>query len=399
MRVLKGLLIAILILGVAGYVLLRPPTDHTKRIARVDKLAEQGVARGYWPGIMWAEVAPGRIVSVGVAGFADIEAQQKMTEKTTMPIGSVSKIVIGLSAAQAIHDGMLDEAAPLSSFLTVPLDAPDGAPRTFEHLATHSSGILDTDIAYEENGYHFGSTKHPVDLRDFLSSFLSKDGALFDAGANFGEWAPGTHYAYSNIAAGLAGHAIGDATGQSFVDYSMSKVAAPLELSGFWGHTVENPTTAATLYERTDEGSFDALEPYGIATWPDGQFNASVTDLATLLATVMGNGAFEGQDVFDPSVVDLLTEPRAIGLEGMAAASEKVGLFWTEETLSFGPISLTMQGHNGGDPGVLTFMYQVADTQNGFVVMVNGHPDSTLGEVQLVRIIKLLAEMPDHGDH
>lgn len=397
MRFLKASLVVITSLGIGGYSVLRSPSDHGKRIARVERLAEQGVARGYWPGFMWAEVAPGHIVSVGAAGFADVEGQEPMMATTTMPIGSITKVIVGLSAAQAIHDGLLDVTVPLSTFLTIPLDAPDGLPRTFENLATHTSGILDAEVTYEGNGYHFGAAKHPVTLSDFLISYLSKDGPLYDADANFGSWAPGTRYAYSNIAAGLAGQAISDATKRSFANYSMSTVAEPLGLSGFWGHTIENPVDAATLYSRSDVGDFRALEPYGIATWPDGQFNASVVDLATLLATVMNDGVFEGRTIFDPAVISLLTEPRVSNIEGLTSAGDKIGLFWNEETLSFGPISLTMLGHNGGDPGVLTLMYQLPNSENGFVVMLNGLPDSTLGEVQLVRIIRLLAEMPNHG--
>lgn len=111
----------------------------------------------------------------------------------------------------------------------------------------------------------------------------------------------------------------------------------------------------------------------------------------------MNEGVFDGQAIFDPAVISLLTTPRASGIEGMENMGDKVGLFWSEETLSFGPINMTMQGHNGGDPGVLTLMYQLPNSENGFVVMMNGLPDGVLGEVQLVRIIKLLAEMPDHG--
>lgn len=243
MRFFKAFLLIMISLGLVGYFALRAPLDHDKRIARITRLAEQGVARGYWPGLMWAEVAPGQIVSVGAAGFANVEGQQSMTVTTSMPIGSISKVVVGVSAAQAIHDGFLNAAQPLTDFLTVPLDVPDGFSRTFENLATHTSGILDADIAYEKNGYHFGATRHPVQLPDFLSSYLWKDGTLYDAEANFGGWAPGTRYEYSNIGAGLAGQAISDATGQSFVDYSMSQVVDPLGLSGFWGQTIENRQT------------------------------------------------------------------------------------------------------------------------------------------------------------
>ena len=395
MRFLQLLLGAALFLSVAAYLALRAPTDHDARIALVQDLAERGVSRGYWPGLMWAEVAPGRIVTSGAVGFADIAAGRPMTTETTMPIGSISKVIVGLSAAQAIRDGALDPHAPLTSYLTVPVDAPDGQSRTFAHLATHTAGIIDTDAGYEEQGYHFGSTAHPILLKEFLAGYLGREGELYSA-ANFGPWAPGSRYEYSNVGAALAAQAVEDATGTAFADYSRGVVAAPLGLSGFWGHLGSSSGDRATLYGREETGAFEALELYGLATWPDGQFNASVTDLARLLAVVMAEGRFEDDLLVDPDVVALLTEPRASDIAGLEDPDNWIGLFWSEENLSFGPFRATFQGHSGGDPGVLTLMYRTAGTENGFVVMMNGLPEGLWAEVQLVRMVRLLAEMQYH---
>ena len=301
--------------------------------------------------------------------------------------------MVGLAGAQAIHDGALDPAAPLSDYLSLDVAWPDGVARSFTHLATHTSGILDTDAGYEEVGYHFGATTHPMSLEGFLSAYLTEGGGLYDADANFGEGPPGSRYDYSNIATGLAGQAIGDAVGEDFAAYS-ARVLAPLALSAGWGHLGPAPDGAATLYSRDEAGDLEALPPYGLATWPDGQFNASARDLAKLLATVMGGGRYEGVPLIAPEVIALLTSPRAAGLDGMDDDDE-VGLFWSTETLSYGIWRLHLEGHSGGDPGVFTMMYRTAGTDTGFVLMLNGEPEGLFALIRLARIATLLSEMPE----
>jgi|GEM_PF-4575424 len=216
---LAGLLLLAVAAGFTALA-LRPPEGVDARRARIAELAQAGVAKGDWPGLMWAEVAPGRIVALGAAGFADIAGARDMTPDTIMPIGSISKVIVGLAGAQAIHAGALDPDAPLTGFLSLDVAWPDDLARSFTHLATHSAGVLDSDAGYEAVGYHFGSSTHPMALEDFLAAYLTEGGALYDAGENFAAWPPGHRYAYSNIGAGLAARAIADATGEGFAAYS-----------------------------------------------------------------------------------------------------------------------------------------------------------------------------------
>lgn len=362
------------------------PGSLEARLAKVERIAAEGVEAGRWPGMMWAVVAPGEVLATGAAGFADIEAGRAMTPDTVMPIGSISKVVTGLAGAQAMLDGDLDPAAPISEGLTVPFDPPDGAVRTFEQLATHTSGIADTDAGYEAVGYHYGDVAHPVGLDAFLGRYLGVDGDLF-APENF-EAGPGEVYAYSNVAAGLAGQVVADAVGEDFAAYSL-RVLEPLGMSGTWGHLgAEDP---ATLYERDEAGGFEAHPPYGLATWPDGQFNASAADLARLMAVMLGGGSLEGEEVLAPELVAEVMRPRLKDAPGMTGPGDWIGLFWVRDTLDLAPFSFQFEGHSGGDPGVITFMYRAEGQETAFVLMLNGEPDGTGDLIQLVRIAQLLS--------
>lgn len=401
-RVLKWVGLATLVAteaaGGAVVSFLHMPSGFERRLAAIEAQAERMVSRGHVPGVMWAVVAPGEILATGSAGFADIDGDQQMTPGTIMPIGSISKVLVGLSAAIAVQEGQLDLEAPLDSYLTVPFDPPGGEQINFGHLATHTSGIVDSDAGYEAIGYHYGDTRHPISLPEFLSRYLSVTGDLYSDG-NFGEWVPGTRYAYTNVGAGLAGQAVVDATGIPFDAFSLERIAYPLELSGFWGPIgprTDDPIEQALLYERDSAGGFAPIEPYGLSTWPDGQFNASAQDLAKLMATLMNGGVWKGAQVLPAEAVALQQQPRVSGIAGKDLPGDYIGLFWERETLALGPLELNLLGHSGGDPGLSTFMYRVPNSQKGFVLMFNAEPSSTFGLLSLARMLRLLAGMPPH---
>jgi len=387
---------ALVVVGVVVGLFLYMPSDYERRLSAIEALAQRGVEQGHWPGVMWAILMPGDILETGAAGHSDLSNETAMTPETVMPIGSITKVLVGLSAAIAARDGDLDLDAPVSDYLTIPFDPPDGKPRTFGELATHTSGIFDTDEGYEAVGYHYGNVQHPIALPDFLARYLGEAGDLYSLD-NFADWGPGERYAYSNVGAGLAGQVIADAVGQSFERYSTDRIVSPLGLSGFWGPVGPpqgSELARAALYTRDARGDFEPIEPYGLATWPDGQFNASATDLAKLMATLLNGGAWEGDQLLPSDAVALQQSPRVSDIPGKESPGDYVGLFWEGETLEFGPLSLTVVGHSGGDPGVITFMYQVPDNPTAFVLMLNGEPNGTIGLLSLVRLIRLMAGMP-----
>ncbi len=400
MRVMKwigGVLVALwVVAALTAFAFLYVPGGYDARLASVERQAQRGVDRGQWSGVMWAVVEPGAVLETGAAGFADIDAGLEMTPETIMPIGSISKVVTGLVAAQAVLDGAVDENAPITDYLSIPFDPPDGVDRTLVQLATHTAALTDLDPVYEGHAYHMDGVVHPDSLGRFLTRALSQRGDLYDADT-FIPTEPGSYYSYSNIGAGLAAQVVQDATGEDFVDATQQIVIDPFGLSGFWGHRAPPAAQVATLYGRDEQGRFVPLAPYGLATWPDGQFNASAQDLARMLAALLNDGTLEGEQLLQQDLVDTLTVPRVTGIAGLESETDFVGFFWTRETISFGPMTLDLEGHSGGDPGVFTMMYRAADSPTGFVVMINSDPNSLIDVLAMVRLIRTLAGMPAKG--
>lgn len=112
------------------------------------------------------------------------------------------------------------------------------------------------------------------------------------------------------------------------------------------------------------------------------------------MAVMMGDGILNGARIFPETAVQRQKEPHITAIPGKDVKGDHIGLFWERETLSVGPIALTLEGHSGGDPGVLTFMYRVPDHPTGFVLMFNGEPESLVGTLMVVRLVRLLAGMP-----
>lgn len=362
------------------------PTTRVEQLGLVRQLAEEGVEKGYWPGIAWAQVTPGAITFIETAGFADIESRRAFTADTTMSVASISKVVLGLTAAHAIDAGHLNLDDPLQNTVTTRLDFPDGLPRTFRHLTTHTSGIEDNEALYADSEYALGEHVHPKSMETLLASFLTAGGSLYDPDNNFASTAPGTTYRYSNLGATLAAQAIADATGEPFAEYSHRTVRDKLGIDGFWGPTRQPDRHSATLYQVGGD-DFSALPVYAIPMWPAGQFNTSVEGLATMLATVMGEGKFENRQVWPTRIVDFLTASHANTGTVEDMSFDTVGLFWSTGTFDLGSRDIMLAGHDGGILGVNTKMFAAAEGETGFVLMMN----SDLGSRAAVRQYETIA--------
>lgn len=109
---------------------------------------------------------------------------------------------------------------------------------------------------------------------------------------------------------------------------------------------------------------------------------------------MMGNGRVQGMDLLPARAVALQRDPSARGLPGMGPGMEDIdgqGLFWAYERIELPGLSIPVEGHSGGDPGLLTMMYRVAGTDRGFVIMVNGLSETNWTLLQAGRLLANLA--------
>lgn len=309
-------------------------------------------------------------------GTRDLDSMAPVETDTAFRLGSISKTFVGVAMMRAQEMGIID----LDDTIDVPfvVDNPhiEGEEITYRSLAEHRSGIVDTlwyECAYtSEDGSAYAlpdeqqfcpETPRPG-LEEFLTAYLDPAGEMYTE-ENYAEGPdgePGTSYEYSNIGAGLAsaslGYATHDAVGQDFIAFTNAEVFGPLGLE----HTrwvrdeLPDPDNAA-IPHMYDDG-FVPIPRYNLATFADGALYSSVDDLSRYLAAVVpGRGSIDGATVLQPESTAEMLDFISLG------DGEGQGIYWE--------FFLGLTGHTGGDPGVATAMAYDAETDVGFVILLN----------------------------
>ena len=313
------------------------------------------------PGAAVALVEDGNIVWQKAYGFANVEDGMLVSAETPFMLGSISKAVTGVTLMHAVEAGLLDLDADINDYLPFTVTNPhieDGAPITLRHLATHTSGIVDSGWVYD-NSYEYGDPS--VSLEQFLRAYLLEGGEHYDADKNFLAKSPGEESDYSNIATGLAAFILESATRIPFSDYAQENIFRPLGMNNTGWFLADFADTS--LIARPYGFMNRPIPHYGYPTWPEGQLRSSASDLSRLLAMVMNGGEFDGTRILKSETVEAMLQKQTFkGLEEVTGD----GIFWSYIKGKGAGV-----GHNGGDHGVSTGMYFSTETNLGIVVLTN----------------------------
>lgn len=148
--------------------------------------------------------------------------------RTVFEIGSISKAMLGVLAADLVLQGDLDIERPVADYLPYsgPPDTADNV--LVRHLLTHTSGLPRLPVL------------QPADQEDPYADFT--DEALwrsFESAPLASQ--PGAEYSYSNFAYMILSKLIAEVSGQSLQDYYQTRLFEPLamEHSGFGLATIE----------------------------------------------------------------------------------------------------------------------------------------------------------------
>jgi serine-type D-Ala-D-Ala carboxypeptidase/endopeptidase len=208
-----------LLLVMALATLLPPPASRAQSFpddATLRALLEQRVAAGAHHGIVVGLLEDGatRVIAAGSAGRDGVP----LDGATLFQIGSVTKVLTGVLLAQLVTagDARLDE--PVATLL--PADASPGVVRgraiTLVDLATHSSGLP-----------RLPPNLRPASLTDPYADYTAD--RLYELlRAHEPARAPGVEYEYSNLGAGLLGHALGLRDGGGYTAALGRRVLGPL---------------------------------------------------------------------------------------------------------------------------------------------------------------------------
>lgn len=353
---------------------------HTKDslITQLSELQTQGYFNGV--GVAIAD-SSGTLLSRGF-GFHDVQAKTAYTPQTVQTIGSVSKTFIGLALLKAQELGKLNLDDDASAYLPFALRNPNHPHDkiTIRHIATHTSGINDTDAYLQHNYILYGNEKgkyngdeymNPpsaaLSMPDFLKEVLVK-GGKFNSNDVWGNYTPGSKYAYSNFGAATAALIIEKATGQSYGRFVEQYILQPLKMS----HThFNNNQAVAKSMSVLYMDSVTAIKPYHLITYPDGGLASSPQDMGRYLTELIngykGKGTLLTAESYREYFKQYLSEsqfsaPRST--KNPYSDEYNSGLFIAHTPAGF-------IGHTGGDPGVASLLYFNPKTGKGAYMVVN----------------------------
>ena len=300
-------------------------------------------------------------------GYANKSSQAPYQISTTQNLGSVSKTVVGLALIKAIEAGKLTLDTPINEVLPFPIHHPyhKDKPILVRHLATHTSGILDTryyghayiedkSIANEgelEEDFHEHIRSHEeMELKDYLYRILHVDGKWYKK-KNFLKAAPGTESEYSNLGAALTAYLIEVATETPFEEYTQTHIFTPLGMEHTaWRINEKNKQLLATPYFPAGK----VVPRYKLITYPDGGLISNISDLSRYLSEMIR--AYSGKSAYLPLEFAQLMLP---------GDEDENRAFWGMGTKS------RNIGHGGSDPGVQTDLQFNADRKIGRIILTN----------------------------
>jgi CubicO group peptidase (beta-lactamase class C family) len=372
----------------------------------VDHYLERLCREQHVPGLSVCIVGPRGIAWSKGYGFADLGSRTRMSPSHTVQnVGSVSKTVTATAVMQLCERGVLSLTQDVNEILPFSLRNPfhPTAPITIQQLLVHRSSIQDGP-AYSRS-YACGPSK--LILGDWLRSYLSPTGRLFDAKTNFHPWQPGQSVvpseprSYSNIGFGVLGYLVELASKTEFSNYCRREIFVPAGMRDTtWRLLDVPPGRHAVAYQFVDasfalpegwspadmlpaneavvrnwppaQGSQYPHCAYEFATYPDGGLRTTAEDLGKFLQTFVNRGAStHGRILSEGTVARILSDQQLPG-------ETFQGLGWVSRAMKSGQI---LWGHGGSDPGVVTAMYFDPIQRIGFVVLSNGSQDAVKGVV------------------
>lgn len=339
-----------------------PMADAELHRMLVTRVASQKLATGIVVGIV--QPSGKRIVSYGVLGRDD---KRPVDGDTEFGIGSVTKVFTALLLSEMAAQGQVSLGDPVSKYLpsdrvTMPTYA--GKPITLADLATHTSGfpLRPTNLVsgWAEQG-EMGQM--------LLTEYKEYEGYTLDDFYRFLssytlQYAPGTHYEYSNINYGLLGQAFADRAGKPYGDLVQQVITGPLamddtrmELSP--GMRQRQAKSYIYYYGQLIAVPTEPLGPLDAA----GAYYSTANDLMRFLSAVLG---------FDDSTL----KP---AMDAMPETLRPGGMLPADATTGSSQIALAWNVYNDGDDEIIWKNGSVS----GYRAFVGYDPKRRIGVVAL----------------
>lgn len=286
-----------------------------------------------------------------VLGFGTVHlpgGEQTPNGDTIFELGSITKGFTGILLAEAIRRGEVKLDTPAQNFMPPDLVLPrivEDKPITLEHLATHRSGLIVQPPLITLTAKNFENPYADYD-RVKLAAMLKKLTPTLK---------PGEKFLYSNLGAGLVGHAlVHSAKAERFNDLLQARICKPLGLK----NTTEALDGAQrSRYARAHKSDGTPTSHWDFASLEAcGGIRSCMNDMLAFASEALGDSK---DDLFPPLASAF--RPRKKMNEDTS-----ICLFWMRSERPGRPV---MIWHNGSTYGHRCILLIVPETKTAVVVM------------------------------
>ena len=270
---------------------------------------------------------------------------------TVFEIGSITKVFTSLVLADMIERGEVNADTPVADLLPKTANVPsrDGRQITLLDLSMQMSGLPRVPLnLMPADGANPYADYTPRKLYEFLSGYtLKRD--------------PGEKYEYSNLGAGLLGHALALKAGMSYEQLVRTRILEPLGMKDTGiTLTADQKTRLAQGYNMSlnpaKSWDFDALAGCGA-------LRSTANDMLTFLSAAMG----------------LHDTPLRAAFARMLSVRKDTGMPSIQIAMAwhiFTRFGTDIVWHNGGTYGFRSFAGFNPATKTGVVVLCNTFADN-----------------------
>ncbi|NOY94551.1 MAG: beta-lactamase family protein [Deltaproteobacteria bacterium] len=340
----------------------RRPRDAGPPPEGLDDFIRFEMAQGGIPGLAVAILASGDVAWQGLYGFADVEREMPVTERTLFGVGSVSKTLTLVSLLRLVESGQLDLDAPVDDLLPFAVRHPDypAEPLSARMLVTHTSGMADNWLVL--GGVTVEGRDNFLSLADFARGYVTPGGDYW-SDTNF-RAQPGTAWEYSNAAWAVVGALVEQAGGVPLRAATREQIFVPLGMddSGFFLADVDASLLAVPYTYNRGRRRFDPLMQPGYGHWPATGLRTSVADLSRFALMLLGLGSYGGARVLDAATVE-----DAFALQ-VPSLSRRQALGFRYRTLT----GRRYVGHSGATIGGSAQLLLLPAEGKGILLMTNG---------------------------
>ena len=285
-------------------------------------------------------------------GHSDIENGIEVDQDTVFEWGSITKLLVWVSAMQLWEQGMLELDADIQQYL------PEGflrnlnydTPVTMLNLMNHNAGFENTSL-----GMLTHREEEICSLEEYLTSVQPQQ-----------VFSPGEVIAYSNWGVALAGYVVEQISGVPFYDYVQQNIFAPLgmEHSALNTDLSDNPWVKQQwekLKCYTTEAELIPERAKYIIAYPAGMCTSTIEDLEIFARALLNRESALFQN---PATYDTFLSPSAYF--GDTDIPMNYHGLWEQ-----GAHGVSVIGHGGNTLGCSSHL--LLDLQNGvgMVVMTN----------------------------